>query len=299
MKPLWIPSEQMKSHSRLNDYRAWLAKHYHVQFAEYKDLWEWSIQDISRFWESLMRYFEIDYSGSYEEVAAGKMPGTRWFEGVDLNYAEHIFRNKKAGDPGIFWRDERGRERTLNWEEIRRETARLRKFLLEAGVQKGDRVGGFLPNIPEATIGFLAASSIGAIWSSCSPDFGAESVIDRLAQVEPKVLLAGDGYTYSGKPYDKMEVVQKIVGAIPSIERVVLIPFLKEQKEIQRPDERYIFWDELPKASSEELQFVRVPFGHPIWVLYSSGTTGKPKAITHGHGGVLLEHMKYLAFNND
>jgi len=224
---------------------------------------------------------------------------TKWFEGISLNYAEHIFRRKEDHQTGIYWRDERGRQRALSWGDIRKETRKLQQFLREAGVLPGDRVGAFLPNIPEATIGFLATTSIGAVWSSCSPDFGAESVIDRLAQIEPKVLLVSDGYTYSNKPYDKMEVVRKIAAAIPSVEKIVIIPFLNEESAISKPDERYLFWSELPQGEEQDLTFQRVPFDHPIWVLYSSGTTGKPKAITHGHGGVLLEHFKYLAFHND
>ncbi len=299
MKPLWIPSKSFIAHSQLSRYRAWLAAQYDIRFPDYKALWKWSVKDISRFWESIVRYFEIDYSGTYKSAVTGEMPETGWFEGMKLNYVAHIFRDKEDEAPGIFWRDERGRQRTLLWKEIKRMTARLQHFLEEAGVGVGDRVGAFLPNIPEATIGFWATAASGAVWSSCSPDFGAESVIDRLSQIQPKVLLVSDGYSYSGKPYDKMEVVRDIVKAIPSIEKIILIPFLKEEKDIRKPDDRYVFWSALPETERWAPEFKMLSFGHPIWVLYSSGTTGKPKAITHGHGGVLLEHFKYLAFHND
>ncbi len=294
---MWYPSEAMKRHSHLGKYRQWVNKRYRLKIKDYKTLWQWSVEDIDRFWSTLIEYFDLDYTGNISKPHSGSMPAVKWFEGIYLNYAEHLFRNKRDADPGIFWRNELGHERILNWGKIRQETTRLQQYLLHLGVKKGDRVGAYLPNIPEATIGFMATTSIGAIWSSCSPDFGSDSVIDRLAQIEPKVLLVADGYTYSGKRYDKMEVIREIVERIPSIQNVILIPFLNDTPIL--PDERYITWKDMPKGSSDNLAFEKVPFDHPIWVLYSSGTTGKPKAITHGHGGVLLEHMKYLAFHND
>lgn len=187
---------------------------------------------------------------------------------------------------------------SLSWAELEEQVAAFAAFLKAQGVEKGDRVVGFLANTEESTIAFLAACSLGAVWSSCSPDFGASSVVDRFQQIEPKVLIAVDGYTYNGKPYDKTAVVREIVAALPTLKRVVLVPFLNEAVQAGSIPGG-LRWDDALNTPHEGLQFEAVPFEHPIWVLYSSGTTGIPKAITHGHGGVLLEHLKYLAFHND
>jgi len=186
----------------------------------------------------------------------------------------------------------------ISWDELEKKVASLRQFLIESGVKKGDRVVAFLPNIPEATIGLLAAISIGAVWSSCSPDFGTGSVLERFGQIEPTILLAVDGYQYGGKGYDKMDVVKEITQQIPSLEKVVLIPYLNDNQTVTNLP-KGILWKDALANKSEPLQFLPVPFEHPMWVLYSSGTTGAPKAITHSQGGSLLEHYKYLALHND
>jgi acetoacetyl-CoA synthetase len=226
------------------------------------------------------------------------MPYTKWFEGSTLNYAEHIFRNATNRHPAILFQSERQPLTAISWETLKQKVAALQNFFLQQGIQPGDRIAGYLPNIPEATISLLAAMSIGAVWSSCSPDFGSASVMERFRQIEPKILIAADGYMYNGKSFNRIEDLKAIKAALPSVEKLIRIPFNDnaiEDGEIAGA----VLWDEVMQTPSTALQFTAVPFDHPIWILYSSGTTGIPKAITHSHGGVLLEHFKYLAFHND
>jgi acetoacetyl-CoA synthetase len=296
---LWTPSATFKKQSNLRKYMDWLRTHKNLDFQDYHNLWKWSTDDLSGFWESMWEYFDIISHSPYQQVLSdSKMPGAKWFEGSTLNYAEHIFRQKHTDQPAILFRSERHSLVEISWEELRSQVASMRYYLQSVGVGKGDRVVAFLPNIPEATIAFLAACSLGAIWSSCSPDFGLKSVVDRFKQIEPKVLFTVDGYQYNGKPYDKSDIVKQLIEEMPTVEKVVLLPYLNPQIDY-REIPKSILWNDTFRADAPELSFDPVPFDHPIWVLYSSGTTGIPKAITHSHGGVLLEHYKYLAFHND
>lgn len=296
---LWRPSPSFIRNSRLQHYLDWLAGNKGLQFENYEAAWAWSVEDPPAFWESVWQYFGVKSHGPYQSIlSGGPMPGARWFEGSTLNYAEHIFRRKSTGRPAILFRSERHPLQAVSWQELEQAVAGMAAFLKSVGVEKGDRVVAFLPNIPEATIAFLAACSIGAVWSSCSPDFGVNSVVDRFQQIEPKVLFAVDGYQYGGKPFDKMEVVQELCRQLPTLEKVVLLPYLNENSSAEQLPNG-INWQEAVETPAGALPFEPLPFGHPIWVLYSSGTTGIPKAITHSQGGVLLEHLKYLAFHND
>jgi len=275
---------------------AWLSER-GKKFSEYSPLWSWSVENLEAFWETIWQYFNVRSSSPYSRILSQRsMPGAKWFEGAQLNYAEHVLRGT-FGSPAIVFANEDGEKTEVGWEELRDRTARLASYLREEGVKRGDRVCGYLPNIPEAVVALLACASMGAIWSSCSPDFGAPSVIDRFNQIEPKVLIAVDGYRYGGKKFPKHEVLRKIQGGLPSLKRTILFPSLEDHPSLSglRAVKR---WDDIP-VSPSGLAFERLPFDHPLWILYSSGTTGLPKPIVQGHGGILLEHLKVLSLHND
>ncbi len=298
VKQLWQPDEHSIKNSNLRHYEDWLNRHYGLTFTDYHDLWSWSVNEPAEFWESLWKYFEVISTTPYHTVLSSlQMPGAKWFDGASINFAEHIFRHKRDGDIAIIFENERGEHREVNWKELREKVASLRAYLVSKGITKGDRVVGFLPAIPEATIALLAVNSIGAIWSSASPDFGVDSVVDRFGQIHPKILIAVDGYTYNGKAFDKKEVVSEIAARLPELEEVILLPYL-DQKGENIPSGYTDFRDCVTNADAE-LHFEHVPFEHPIWILYSSGTTGLPKAIVHSHGGILMEMLKYLSLQND
>ena len=294
---LWQPTQEFISETNLEDYIKWLETEKSLSFDSYDALWIWSIEDISAFWESLLDYFEIISDGQYQKVLSQRdMPGVMWFEGLRLNYAEHIFRYKSAQETALTFINECGLT-DISWAKLEAGVASMRSFLIDRGVSKGDRVAAFMPNIPETIIAFLAVNSLGAIWSCCSPDFGVDTVVERFSQIEPKILIAVDGYQYNGKPYSKLDTIEEIRKKLPTIESVVLCPYLDKKATLPNTYN----WHDLKHefATDEALEFERVDFNHPIWVLYSSGTTGKPKAITHSHGGMLIEHLKYMHFHND
>jgi acetoacetyl-CoA synthetase len=296
---LWEPTDAFCQNARLSHYLAWLRREKQLDFEDYESAWRWSAEQPAAFWESLWEYFEIIAHHPYREVMSShSMPDTRWFEGSTINYAEHVFRQQQPGRPAIVFQSERQALTEISWQSLAEAVAEVASFLRASGVKPGDRVAAFLPNIPEATIAFLASCAIGAVWSSCSPDFGAQSVLERFAQIEPKVLFAVDGYQYSGKPFDKMAVVHELCQGLPSLQKTVLLPYLDPQAQATGLPNG-LLWREARSGPAQPLSFEPLPFDHPIWVLYSSGTTGAPKAITHSHGGVLLEHLKYLAFHND
>lgn len=296
---LWEPSPEFIEQSNLTRYNKWLEDEHGLCFSDYQALWGWSVSDPADFWESIWNYFNVTSHNPYEKVMSDDgMPRTRWFQGSTLNYAEHIFRQRADNRPALLFCSERQALTDISWEQLEQQTAALQAFFVNSGVKKGDRVAAYVPNIPEATVSLLAALSLGAVWSSCSPDFGTDSVIDRFRQIRPKVLIAVDGYTYNGKAFDRRSVVEAICAALPSVEKVVFIPYLDPAAGL--PDIPGITsWPAAVRTPSQSLRFTPVEFGHPVWVLYSSGTTGIPKAITHSHGGMLLEHLKYLTFHND
>jgi acetoacetyl-CoA synthetase len=317
-KILWTPTEAMQRSSSLAHFIQFVQQKKNPAFippsfdpatigfsAEnentrlYQNLLDWSTQNLADFWELCWEYFQVISHSPYSSVLKKEeMPGAVWFEGATLNYAEHIFRNKNAEHPAIQFKREDAPVETISWTELEHKTACFADFLIKSGVKKGDRVAAFLPNSPHAVIAALACLSIGAVWSSCSPDFGAGSVADRFVQIEPKIFIAVDGYQYNGKAFDKRSVVAEICSLLPSVEQVVFIPYLNESNTLDTI-ENAVYWDTLFTSNTPPLRFEPVPFDHPIWILYSSGTTGVPKAITHGHGGNLLEHLKYLHFHND
>ncbi|MBA3328163.1 MAG: AMP-binding protein, partial [Solirubrobacterales bacterium] len=262
----------------------WLREERGLSLAGYDELHAWSVDDLDAFWASIWDFFEVRSSAPYERVlGAREMPGAQWFTGARLNYAEHILRDGRDDEPAILHSSELRALATITRGELRREVARAAAGLRALGVGPGDRVVAYLPNIPETVVAFLATASLGAVWSSAAPEFGARSVIDRFAQIVPKVLLTVDGYRYGGKDHDRSELIERVQGEMPSLAHTVTLGYL---------DGDGGDWDEAFPETEEELEFERVPFDHPMWVLYSSGTTGLPKAIVHSQGGILIEHLK-------
>ena len=292
---LWEPSAERMAGSNISRYMAWLAAERGLRFDRYDDLWQWSVDDLEGFWASIWDYFEVGPGSSYEGVLeAPGMPGAHWFPGAALNYAEFALR-RRDDDPALIAGSESGALSSVSYRELRERVGAVAAGLRRLGVGRGDSVAALMPNIPETVIAFLAASSLGAIWSACSPEFGVTSIVDRFRQIEPKVLLAVDGYRYGGRAFPRLDAVSDIQDKLPGLERTVVLPYLAEAPDLSGL-ESTMLWDEL-ESEPGELVFERVPFDHPLWVLYSSGTTGLPKPIVHGHGGILLEHLKVLSLH--
>jgi acetoacetyl-CoA synthetase len=299
---LWRPAPGLAERTNLASYVRWLAAHGGPEVAveDYETLWEWSVADVEGFWRSIWERFDVLADGDPQRVLGSRaMPGTEWFPDTRLNYAEHVFRNAPDDRVAIVEAGELRATREIGWGELRSLTERIAGGLRALGVGEGDRVVAYLPNIAEAMAAFLATASLGAVWSSCSPDFGARSVVDRFAQIEPKVLLAVDGYRYGGRDFDKLPVLAELEAAMPTLEHVVVLPYLDPQPEIGALRSARRWEAFLEAGDGEPLSFRRVPFAHPLWVLYSSGTTGLPKAIVHGQGGILLEHLKKMWLHVD
>jgi acetoacetyl-CoA synthetase len=301
---LWEPTAAAVEHSNLTAYTDWLRAERGVDVTTYPEVWQWSVDDLEAFWNSIFDYFEVQYDGERgPALASREMPGAEWFSGVRLNYAERAFAGKDDDAVAILHASELRELDEITWGELRARVAACAAGLRSLGVEKGDRVVAYLPNVAEAVVAFLATASIGAIWSSASPDFGAGSLIDRFAQIEPKVLIAVDGYRYGGKDFDRTPVVRQLQEAMPSVERTVLLPYLDPEADASSGAaalEDVIRWDDLlVEGEGAELTFERVPFDHPLWVLYSSGTTGLPKAIVQGQGGILLEQLKKMHLHVD
>ena len=297
---LWAPSAELIEQSRLTEFMRWLEAERGLRFEGYEDLWRWSVEDLEGFWTSIWDFFDVQSDGGYERALGSReMPGAEWFAGTELNYAEHVFAGKEAGEVAILHASELRELDQLTWGELSAQVAAVAAGLRELGVERGDRVVAYLPNIPEAVVAFLAAASIGAVWSSCSPDFGPASVIDRFAQIEPKVLFTVDGYRYGGKDFDRRETLARLQAEMPSLEQTVVLPYLAADPDLSSLRDAVRWGQLLASGEGAEMRFERVPFDHPLWVLYSSGTTGLPKAIVQSQGGILLEHLKKLHLHVD
>ncbi|GLU47812.1 acetoacetate--CoA ligase [Nocardiopsis ansamitocini] len=293
---LWEPDAAQIERANITAFARWAARNRGVEAADYDALWRWSVTDLDGFWSGIWDYFGVRGATPYEQVlAAETMPGAVWFPGATLNFAQHVFRDRDPATVAIRHSSELRVLGEWTWGELRRRTAAIAAGLRRLGVGPGDRVVAYLPNIAEAVAAFYACAAIGAVWSSCSPDFGVRSVTDRFAQIEPKVLLAVDGYRYGGKDFDRRDVLSALRTGLPTLEHTIVLSYLDDD-----PVEGALDWAEFEAAGEgAELTFEQLPFDHPLWVLYSSGTTGLPKAIVHGHGGTLLEQLKNLNLHLD
>jgi acetoacetyl-CoA synthetase len=290
---LWEPPPDAAASTRMGRYMTWLADERSVRVGDYQSLWQWSVDDLDGFWSSIWDYFEVQPLTPASSVRDGDaMPGVRWFRDATLNYAVHALRNIPDDAVAVISLSQSRQRVDLTGAGLRDQVGRARAGLQRLGVGEGDRVAAYLPNIAETVVAFLATASLGAVWSSCAPEFGTRSVVDRFQQIEPKVLLAVDGYRYGARDIDRSQEVEAIRDALPTLEATIVIPY----RGSGLPEA--IGWDELT-AEPGPLEFAPVSFDHPLYVLYSSGTTGLPKAIVHGHGGILLEHLKAIALHGD
>lgn len=293
---LWSPDEDYLARTRLGLFARWLAAERDLRFAGYRDLWRWSVEDLEGFWESIWSYFEVGEERAYDAVLADeRMPGAVWFPGARLNYAELALRGGADDEVAIVARSQTRSGRSYTRAELIEEVGRVQAGLRRLGVGRGDRVAGYLPNIPEAIFAFLACAGLGAVWSACPPEFGVAASLNRLGQFAPTVLLAVDGYRWGEKEVDRRAEVTEIVAALPDLRASVLVPYLHPDAE---PPVGMWRWDELC-AEAGAPRFEPVPFDHPLWVLFSSGTTGPPKGFVQGHGGIVLEQLKSLALHHD
>ncbi|MFF4457395.1 acetoacetate--CoA ligase [Streptomyces goshikiensis] len=298
-EPLWSPGPERIAAARITAFQAWAAERFDAPATGgYPALHRWSVDELDTFWQAVAEWFDVRFTTPYESVLADRaMPGARWFTGATLNYAEHALRAAedpaRADEAALLHVDETHEAVPVTWAELRRQVGALSAELRALGVRPGDRVSGYLPNIPEAVTALLASAAVGAVWTSCAPDFGARSVLDRFQQVEPVVLFTVDGYRYGGKEHDRRDTVAELRAELPSLRAVVHIPLLGTDA-----PEGTLAWSDLTAAAAEPV-FEAVPFDHPLWVLYSSGTTGLPKAIVQSQGGILLEHLKQLGLHCD
>lgn len=297
---LWEPSQERMNQANISTFMNWLKENKGLQFKDYQSLWNWSVNEIEDFWKTIWEYFNIQSPNGYTNVlSTHQMPGAKWFENAKVNYIEHIFRNYKKEKTAIFHTSELRPELSeISWEKVYQDTAALQQTLKDLGVQKGDRVVAFIPNIYESVIALFATASLGAIWSSASPDFGKQSVIDRFKQIEPKVMITVDGYQYGGKVFDRFNVVKEIQSELDTLEATIVIPYINGAHPFTGL-KNVIQWKNATSYTNQELRFELVEFNDPLWILFSSGTTGKPKPIVHSQGGILLEHLKALTFHTD
>ena len=298
---LWTPGAARIEHANVTAFSRWLERERGLSFGDYQQLWRWSVDDLESFWGALWDFFEVDASSAYRQVLGRRtMPGAEWFPGARLNYAQNVLRREREGGIALLHASESRAPEGMTWPELAGQVRILATELRALGVRPGDRVVAWMPNIPHTVIAMLATTAIGAIWACCSPDFGERGVLDRFAQLSPAVLFCIDGYRYGGKPFDRRAELERILAGLPSVRHVIHLPYLDPTA--APPMRDVLTWAEVldhPRIDASEFRFEQVPFDHPLWTLFSSGTTGLPKAIVHGHGGILLETRKNAVFHFD
>lgn len=300
---LWTASDARRADLNITAFLAWLADQGH-EFKGYQDLWEWSVTDVAGFWQAVWDYFDIIHDGDLAEVmTADPMPRTRWFTGTRANYAENVLRLETQGDPNRTMMSHASELRALDqisWAEVGAAVRKLATRMRDMGIGKGDRVVAYMPNIPETVIAMLATTAIGATWSSAAPEFGAQTVIDRFSQIEPALVFATNGYRYGGKDFDRIDDLQKITYALPSARHLVMLDYQPKARKAPDFGGEVLTWEDMlagPEVMASDFRYERVPSDHPLWILFSSGTTGLPKPIVQGHHGIILEHYKSAAFH--
>ncbi|MFC0451122.1 acetoacetate--CoA ligase [Rhodococcus jostii] len=293
--PQWVPTDADVRDAVITDFAAFVARRHSVTVDDYRSLWRWSVSEPAEFWRDVWDYFEIrSATDPGPALADAAMPGAVWFPGATVNYVDHVFRNARPDAPAILYAGEGVPDTAVGWDELRSRVASLAATLRDHGVGEGDRVVGYLPNIPEAVVAFLATASLGAVWAACGQDYSAPAALDRLGQLEPKALITADGYRFGGKEHDRLGAAAQLRRGLSSLVLTVVVPHLDPDAAVDGT----LAWADAT-GRDEVLEPVAVPFDHPLWVVFSSGTTGLPKGIVHGHGGVLLEHVKSLALQLD
>ena len=297
-KRLWQPSKEQIQSSNMFRFMQRINERYGTSFDTYDGLYQWSIEHIAEFWKEMWDVAGIQASAPFTRVVddATKMPGARWFDGARLNFAENLLRYRDDRLAVVFRGEDKVR-RTLTYAQLYDRVARVARALRDAGVQSGDRVAGFVPNLPESIIAMLAATSIGAAWSSCSPDFGIKGVLDRFGQIQPKVIFTADGYFFKGQPLDSLARIADIIQQIPSVEKLVVVPYVKERPDISAIPNAVLIDDFQSARDDVEIEFEQLPFDHPLYIMYSSGTTGLPKCMVQSAGGILIHHLKELVLH--
>ncbi len=297
---LWTPSEEKVRATNMYKFMNLVNHRYNQSFSQYPELYQWSIENIPDFWATWWDEAGIIYSTGYEQVIddINKMPGAKWFAGSRLNFAQNLLRYRD-NQTALIFRGEDKIRRSLTYAQLYHQVARLAKALRQAGVKPGDRVAGFMPNMPETVIAMLAAVSCGATWSSCSPDFGIKGVMDRFGQIEPKILFTADGYFFKGRRLDSLEKISQVTAQLASVKKLVVVPYTTEKPDIAGIEQAVLFDDFCADETVSEIDFVQLPFDHPLYIMYSSGTTGLPKCMVQGAGGILIHHLKELVLHTD
>ncbi|MBT5096868.1 MAG: acetoacetate--CoA ligase [Candidatus Marinimicrobia bacterium] len=296
---LWKPSKDQINSSQLEAFRLQVNSRFNLKIENYSELHSWSISNINDFWKAIWGFMAIKCSSNYNQVVddENKMPGAKWFDGLLFNFAENLLRIK-SDKAAIIFQSENADSKIISYNELYDEVEKVASTLRKMGINNGDRIVGIMPNLPETVIAMLATTSIGAIWSSCSPDFGTQGILDRFTQINPKIIFASDGYFYKGKSFDSLNKLKDLLNHLPSVRKVIITPFVRENPDISSINNSLV-WNDFIDPKPNPIIFEQVPFDHPLYIMYSSGTTGKPKSIVHGAGGTLIQHLKELRLHTD